>query len=347
VKLTALSCALAFSCGGPATVAPPPERASASPPPAPRAARSAHVDVLAALAADPLERSWVAPGPLQLELGTTPIQAEREGVAVEAVLLDDQGSLVRAGIELPNARFAAWIERTRVFGVMVHEARVLARDGSDFQPGGDEPMQATLRAGARVKRLAHDHDWTRVRYYGQLEIEGWVHDADVSDRAAARDGFGRVPRATQVLTVLPGSTIRTEPKWAAHPLATMADGYFVDALRDVDDSWVEVEYEDSDARVHGFLSKHEPPSRVHRPRESDAIATIAPNAKLVAGTCLYAREGGEAIGFVVGESVAEESPGTRTGWFAVTLDTPWGPITFGAQGPNVDELEKCGPATSP
>jgi len=302
--------------------------------------------VLSSLAADAKERSWIAPGPLQLELGTTPIQAEREGVAVEAVLLDDQGSLVRAGIELPHVRFAAWIERARVFGVMIRETRVLARDGSDFQTG-DAPMEATLRTGARVKRLAHDHDWTRVRYFGQLEIEGWVHDADVSDRAAPRDGFGRVPRATQVLTVLPGSTIRTEPKWAAHPLATVADGYFVDALRDVDDTWVEVEYEDSDARVHGFLSKHEPPSRVHRPRDPETVALIAPNAKLVAGTCLYAREGGEAIGFVVGESLAELTAGTRTGWFAVALDTPWGPITFAAQGANEGELEKCGPASSP
>ena len=140
--------------------------------------------------------------------------------------------------------------------------------------------------------------------------------------------------------------IRSEPKWAARALATTAQGYFVDTIKDVDDTWVEVAYEDGDVRVHGYVSKHEPPGRVHRPHDDENVQVIAPNGRLLGGTCLYGHEGGEAIGYAVANSPAEITAGSHTGWFEVAIDSPWGPLAFAATGANESELATCAP-TSP
>ncbi len=339
MKLTLGPLVSVFACTTTTTVAPrttPIAPVKTSPQPA---APHAVIDVIGALAGNG-ERSTISPGPLQLELGATPIQPAREGDQIDAIVLDDQGGLVRVGIRLPSVRFAAWIERARIYAVVTHDTRVSGRDGSDFTAAGREPVEATLHAGARVRRLAHERGWTRVRYFGQLEVEGWVADDALAEHGPLHDAGTRAWHGGNTLNVVPGSVIRTEPTWSARALATTANGYFVEEDKAVDDSWTIVTYEDGDVRVRGYLSRHDPPGRVHRPHETEGAQTIAPNGKLPAGTCLYAHEGGEAIGYVVVDSEAELAAG-GTGWFAAAVDTPWGPITFAARGPTEAELEKC------
>jgi hypothetical protein len=304
------------------------------------------IDVLAALADTGREVSFIVPGTAQLELGGAVVQAPDGAEPLEVIPLDERGNDVRVGLRLDHARFALWTQRARMLAIVARDQRVEERAGAGFTPYSAEPVEARLRATALVRRLAHEDHWTRIRYLGAVEVDGWVpDDALVDHTPAARTPTGRIPTGRTTLSVFPGVVIRSEPRWAARELAVMANGYFVDQIREVDDAWVEVGYEDGDVAVHGFVSRRDPPGRVHRPHEADPPVVVAPNATAASGTCLYASEAGEPIGYLVGDrQVALDA--THAGWFALSIDTPWGPVTFAARGPTESELVACAPPGS-
>jgi hypothetical protein len=331
-------------CGGPA--APP---ATPAPPAAPRTTADPDrppIDPIAALTPDDAgERSWVVPAPIQLELGGPTISAAGSGRPIEVAPIDRQGNLERVAVRLDHARFSVWIDRAHLLSVLTHDQRIEPLGPPVI--GGD--VEVVLRAGAMVRRLAHRDHATQIRYLGALQVEGWVPDAVLGDRAPARDAVGRIPTGRKTLMVIPGAVIRTEPRWAASELALMANGYFLDSIRDLDEAWSEVSYQDGDVAVHGFVSKRGPPGRVHRWRETDATPVITPTTTVASGTCLYARAGGDAVGYLVGnrpvdldDGSAAGAPGTP-GWWTLTIDTPWGPLGFAARGPARTELVACAP----
>jgi hypothetical protein len=126
--------------------------------------------------------------------------------------------------------------------------------------------------------------------------------------------------------VIPGAVIRAEPKWAGGELATVANGHFVDTIKDIDNAWVEVAYADGDVSVRGYVSRHAPPGRVHRARDPEVPPpTVVPNARLASGTCLYAKRDGDMVGYLVGDREVHLE-GAGNGWWTVSFDTPWGPI---------------------
>ncbi|MBV8756397.1 MAG: hypothetical protein JO257_03940 [Deltaproteobacteria bacterium] len=304
------------------------------------------IDVLAALADGTRDVAWIIPGAAQLELGGAPVQAPDGADPLEVVPLDERGNDVRVGVRLDHARFALWTQRARLLAIVLRDQRVAERPGGGFTPISVEPIEARVRATALVRRIAHQKTWTKIRYSGALEINGWVPDDALGDRTrAGKQPLGRIPTGRTTLAVFPGAVIRSEPQWGSRELAVMATGYFIDEVTPVDDAWSEVAYEDGDVAVHGYLSRRDPPGRVHRPREADPIVPAQTNATAPGGTCLYASENGEAIGFVVGDSPVALEP-THPGWFSLVLDTPWGPIAFAARGATENELATCAP-TSP
>jgi hypothetical protein len=321
--------------------------------PSPRVRHTVHegppIDPVGALSGSGDDVSWIIPGPVQLELGGPPIQAATSTEPIAVLAIEDQGSAVRVGVRLDHVRFAVWTERARLLAIAARREMVRERAG-----GGDfvdlsqaSPVAAEVKPGAHVRRLAHKDGWTQLRYFGALEVAGWVPDDALVDRAAATDPIGRIPTGRQVLMVTPGAVIRTEPRWSARELAVMATGYFLDTIRDVDDSWVEVSYEDGDLAVHGYVSKHDPPGRVHRPQPaSGAVTPTNPTATIASGTCLYARENADPIGYVVGDQHMDLEPTSHTGWYTLLIDTPWGPIAFAAQGPTETDLAACAPPGS-
>jgi len=334
--------ALAFglclaACGGAAAPATPP------PPPAPRRIASdpdrLPVDPIAALTPDDTAvRSWVLPGPVRLELGAAAISTGGSGRPIEVSPIDQEGNLERVAIRLDHARFSVWIDRAQMLAVLTRDQRI---DALGVPAVGSE-VEVVLRAGATVRRLAHRDRSTQVRYQGALEVEGWVPDAVLADRGAPRDGTGRIPTGRKTFMVLPGAVIRAEPRWAASELALMGTAYSLDIVRELDDAWTEVSYEDGDVVVHGFVSRRDPPGRLHHWRDGDLPPTVAPNATAASGTCLYARAAGDAIGYLVGNrAVALDDIGN--GWWSLTLDTPWGPLGLAAQGPSRTELAVCAP----
>ena len=238
-----------------------------------------------------------------------------------------------------------WVERARLLGVIAHDQIASSRPGGEYTPYAAEPIEAELHRGPPVRRLGHSNGWTEIRYLGALEVDGWIPDGALADHGSPGDtSGGRIPTGRPALMVTPGTVIRTEPTWSARQLAVMASGYFVDTIKELDDAWVEVSYEDNDVRVHGFVSKHDPPGRVHKPHEAETPPpAITPNATVATGTCLYAVEEGEPIGYVIGDPPAELAPGRTSGWFAVSLDTPWGPIAFAARGLVDSDLAACAP----
>lgn len=285
------------------------------------------------------EISWIAPGPARIEIAASPIEtASPNAPPVPGTLIDAQGKLVRVAIRLEHARFSLWMDRTRMFGVIKHEQRL--RVGVGAMPNDPQPV---LSRGARVTRLARKDGATLVRYVGALEVEGWVPDEAVSDRGPARQNVGRIPSGTKTLTLLPGSVIRAKPEWSAPQIALAANNYFVDLVKDVDAKWTEIAYRDGDLEVHGFYQRFSPPGRTHRLRDDDAPVPIAPNAKVASGTCLYARTGGDAVGYIVGDRDVALDARTN-GWWSLAIDTPWGPIEFTARGATAQELEVCAPA---
>jgi hypothetical protein len=317
------------ACGGttvPATPPPAPPRHVATEPDRPP------VDPIAALTPDDTAiRSWVVPGPIYLELGAAAIAASGVGRPIEVTPIDEEGNLQRVAVRLDHARFSVWIDRAQMLAVLTRDQRI---DALGVPAVGAE-VQVVLRAGATVRRLAHRDRSTQVRYLGALEIEGWVPDAVLTDRGAPRGGAGRIPTGRKTFMVLPGAVIRAEPRWAASELA-------LDIIHELDDAWTEVGYEDGDVVVHGFVSRRDPPGRLHHWRDGDPPPSVAPNTAAPSGTCLYARAGGDAIGYLVGNRpVALEDIGN--GWWSLTTDTPWGPLGFAARGPSKTELSACAP----
>jgi hypothetical protein len=325
------------ACGGaPLPVKPvspaPPSR------PAPDTDRTP-IDPIAALTPDDdTELSWVVPGPIQLELGGTAIPTGGSGRPIEVAPIDQQGNLERVAVRLEHARFSVWIDRAHLLSVLTRDQRI----GPIGMPAVDGDAQVVLRAGAMVRRLAHRDRSTQIRYLGALQVEGWVPDSALADRGHTRDGTGRVPSGRKTLMVIPGAIIRAEPRWAAGELAIMASGYFLDTIRELDDAWTEVSYEDGDVAAHGFVSRRDPPGRVHRWRETDVTPTVSPNTTVAAGTCLYARPGGEPIGYIVGPRPVDLDE-ADSDWWTLTIDTPWGPLGFSAHGPSKTDLALCAP----
>jgi hypothetical protein len=336
------------ACGG---AAPPVQGGSGPAAHRTRANDPQAVDPIAALAPDreTEQVSWLVPGRAQLEIGGTAIEAPGGDRPIEVGVIERQGGLVRVAVRLEHARFSVWTDRARLFAMMVSDQRVDTGFGSAMGAGaGTEAgeIQVVLRRGARVRRLAHKEGSTQVRFVGAVEVEGWVPDRSVGEAGPRRDRSGHVPSGRQTLMVMPGSVIRTEPRWASTALATLAEGYFVDTVRELDAAWVEVAYADADVSVHGYLSRHDPPGRVHRGKDPETPPPAAtPNAKVASGTCLYARARGEAIGYVVGDRDVElEDLGD--GWWSLAIDTPWGAIAFAAKGAGRGDLTACAPAGS-
>lgn len=304
------------------------------------------VDVIAALGETGREVSYVVPGPAQLELGGALVDAPDATEPLEVVPLEQRGNDVRVGVRLDHARFAVWTQRARMLAIVAHDQRVEERPGGGFTAVSAEPVEARLRATALVRRLGHEGHWTHIRYFGALEVNGWIPDEALVDQTpSGKMPIGRIPTGRATLSVFPGVVIRSEPQWSARELAVMATGYFVDKIKAVDDAWVEVGYEDGDVFVHGYVSRHDPPGSVHHARASDPPTLVAPNATAPSGTCLYAREDGEQVGYLVGDHpVALDA--THAGWYMLAIDTPWGAITFAARGPTESELVACAPPGS-
>lgn len=298
----------------------------------------APVDVIAALSADPQITTVLVPGPAQLALGGTSVDAIEGASNIEVDLLEQQGNDAHIGVRLSTARFAIWTSRARLLAALTRDVRI----EGDFSVGEDA-IEVMLMSGAQVRRLAHEDSRTKIRYVGALEVEGWVADDVLSDRGVpGRRNNGRFPTGRRALMVTPGTVIRTEPKWVGTQLAVMNQSYFLDAVKQLDDGWYEVAYEDADVRVHGFASTHDPPGRTHRRSTGETQpAQYTPNTTVPAHTCLFAD--GEKIGFLVADQQALVEPGARAGWMTITIDTPaWGPIQFEAHGPNETALETCG-----
>ena len=323
-------------------------------PPAARAPAPAHdlplrapVDPIATLAPGLEEPvSWLVPGRIQLEPGSVPIEGPGGTRPFEVSVIDARGGLVRVAIRLGHARFSAWTEQARLFAVVLQSQQIRSSPGSGGYPND---LIAQLRPGAKVRRLARKQTWTQVRFIGPLSVEGWIPEAALG-QAWPRDQLprsGRFASPRKALMLAPGAVIRAEPKWTGRQLAVMASGYFVDTIAEHADGWVEVAYRDGELDVRGFVSKRDPPGRVHRYTDPDVPPTvITANAKLPSGTCLHARAGGEPVGYLVGDAAVELGQGSKLGWWDVAIDTPWGRITFAAGGPDVQSLASCAPPGS-
>jgi len=283
--------------------------------------------------------SMLQPGVMQLELHATPIESPGAAQSTLVSIVAEQGSRVRVTIRLGHARFVVWTERARLLAILKQDERVAPRPG---QPAQASDKHAVLRAGSAVRRLAKKDTWTQVRYSGAIEVEGWIPDAALAEEGPWRATRGRIPTGRKSLTLMPGSVIRFEPNWAARQLAVMATGYFVEMVSEIDEAWSEIAYADGNIAVTGYVSRRDPPGRVHhkRPDPSLAPAPIVPNSKVPSGTCLHARIEGDAIGYLVGDQNVDLADLGR-GWWSVTIDTPWGPIQFAARGLDPVTLATC------
>lgn len=338
--LAAIS-ALCAACGAPVEPAHAPTAAS---PRTPVSADKPPIDPIAALAPpdDGAAVATVIPGPIQLELGRTAI-ASTARKPTKVAPIDREGNLVRVAVRLEHARFSVWLDHKYVLPMIQRDVKIDPPGGPLF--GTD--VELILHAGAVVQRLAHrDRDKkTQIRYDGAIEVEAWIADGALGDAGHPAEHVGRIPTGRPTYMVLPGTVIRSEPRWAGtnNQLALVANGYALDTIRELDAAWAEVGYEDGDVSVRGFVSRHDPPGALHQGRDGD-VAVVTPNAVIASGTCLFARAGGEPIGYIVGDQPVGFDDGGSAGWWEVTIDTPWGPLGFAAKGASKSELFACAPA---
>jgi hypothetical protein len=284
------------------------------------------IDVIATLAKPLSLTATLEPGPAQLEIGGSTLDAPEGTPAFVVDMLEERGNDVRVGVRLGNASFALWTPRERLLVELRQD--VLLDEG------------VTLRAGARVHRLAHEGERTKVRYVGGVEVEGWVPDRMLVDRGPPHRTQATPPTARKKLMVHPGAVIHSEPKWAAQQRAVVSHSYFIEQVEELDAPWSDVVYEDSDVHVRGFLSLREPPGRTHRKPEPEAPTPTPTNTTLPDHTCLYSD--GEQVGFLTGDQPVAVTPGRQVGSLTITLDTPWGPIDFAGKGATERTLETCG-----
>ncbi|CAN5904667.1 hypothetical protein BH11MYX3_BH11MYX3_16750 [soil metagenome] len=325
------------ACGG--SAAPAPTTPKQAPLTRPSTVDLAPADPIAVLAPAVDSVSWLVPGQAQLELDGPPIETPGGGAPIEVTVFGIQGNRVRVAVRLEHARFSLWTDRNRMFAVM--------RTTQRLDVHGMGTAQVTVNAGARVKRIGHKGAATNIRYFGALEVEGWVPDTALADAGPPQEALSRFPSGHRTLMVTPGSVIRSEPRWVGGELAVMANGYFLDLLDELEDGWNEVEYRDRDLSVRGFVSQRLPPGQVHRPRNDATTQPIPviPNTSVASGTCLYARIKGDLIGYIVGDR-AVDLVDAELGWYALSIDSPWGPLTFAARGPTRSDLFACAPVGS-
>lgn len=281
------------------------------------------------------KRTWVKPRAAWLDVGDRASSPDGEADAVEVTLVETGPTLVRVAVNAPAARFVVWVERRDLFGVMARDVDVRA----DFTaPAAD--IGATLRQGAAVEILERTAERSRVRYSGAIELETWVPNDALSAEAEPVDRGG--PSVSgKLLHAAPGMAIRTEPRWGSQLLAALARTYFVNEVRAVDDAWSEVQYSDRAISVRGFASRRDPPVRLAARAPSSApLSGLDLNEKLTAGTCLYARVRGEVVG-IANDYFASTAPADNEGWWNVTMETAWGPMTFAAR--RAGAWESCEP----
>lgn len=304
------------------------------------------IDPLAVLApVDDQPMSWLSPGPISLELGGAGIESPGGSRPIEVALVDHQGSQVRAVARLPHARFSLWSDRGRLFGVIKRDLKISTGPGAN----PTSQMFVMLRAGARVKRLARNPKTkqTQVRFVGGLEVEGWIADDNLADSGPGGGRGSRMHSGKRQAMMIPGSVIRTEPRWGTNTLAVVNTAYMLDTVKEMNDGWIEVTYADGDVSVRGYTSKRQPPGAVHRQKDPDVPPpVITPNAKVAAGTCLYSKRNGDRIGYIVGDNTDVQLDALGNGWWTLAVDTPWGPIPFAAKGPSASALTPCAPAGS-
>jgi len=286
----------------------------------------APVDVIAALSQPLAHTATLMPGTAQLLIGGANLEAAEGTAAIDVDFLEERGNDVRVGVRLTNASIAIWTPRSRLLVELAHDVEL--EDG------------LVLHAGARVARLAHEGQRTKVRYIGAVEVEGWVADNTLVDRGAPHRTRAGTPQGRRKLMVHPGATIRSETQWSGKVLAVVSNSYFIDEVQELESPWREVIYDDSDVLVHGFLSLQEPPSRTYRKREPEPAPQTPPTTTLPDHTCLYAS--GEQVGFLTGAQQVSVTSGSQIGWLTITLDTPWGPIELAGKGATESTLETCG-----
>lgn len=301
------------------------------------------VDPVAELGREDYATGWITPRRLVLVSRGTPLDPPGNLPPQRVQILERHGRELRIGVRQDGARFALWTDTTGLLATLKATVRV----DNDGPRGGPSDTGVELAAGAAVSVLGKTDQRTHIRYLGALEVDGWIPTHVLADRGPRGDRAGYVPRGMRSLTVMPGTAIRTEPRWASPLLAVVGHSYFVDDVKDLGDGKHEVEYADGDVRVRGFVDTHDPPEQV-RGQRHDAPPPIPPTpttATVASGTCLYDQPRGEAVGFIVGDPAVDVEAGTGS-WFTLTLDTVWGPLTFAAQGASTTDLVACAPAGS-
>lgn len=274
-------------------------------------------------------RSWVKPRAARLDLGDKPSSPEYEPSSpIEVMLVEPGPTLSRVAVTTPAARFVVWVERGDLLAV-------LSRDVSTrpAMAPATADIGATLRAGASVDVLERTDERSRVRYSGAVELEMWVPNDALADQGEPIDAQQGMPfQGPKLFHGVPGVAIRAEPRWGTPQLAALARIYFITEVRTLDDGWSEVEYSDRAVTVRGFASRRDPPVRLaSRATASQPSSQLDTNEKLTAGTCLHARARGELVGVTSDVVPVAAVAADREGWWDVTMETPWGPMTFAAQ----------------
>lgn len=298
-------------------------------------------DPVAALVPDAFATmSFMNLGRVQLEIGGPMIESPGGTQPLRVMVIGRQGDQVRAAVDLPTARFSVWTTVNQFYALVQNEQRVKLETAGPVRA----EAFALLHEGARVRRIARRADSTKIRYLGAMQVEGWVPDSALGLTAAARAPMGRLSHARRSQHVSPGTVIRGDTTWAATPVASVSQGYLLDIVKEVGDGWWEVSYEDGEVEIHGFWSRVSAPTSVVVERAPDPPPPlVTPNETIPSGTCLHSQIESDQVGYVVGDVEGELVAAAVPGWWSLALDTPWGPITFGVQGPSVQDLVACAP----
>jgi hypothetical protein len=304
--------------------------------PAPSAFPRPPIDVHALLTAARESAGMIVPGPAQLVVGGTSLQP-LDDTPLEVDLIEERGSEVRLGLRLPHARFAFWTARSHMLGVLTRDEAVQSGPRLDV-PTANRRVAAILKKGTRVLRIGRRDGWTQIQYGEQVQVEGWVTDDAVGDVGLTRSVRRMVGRTR--LNLSAGTAIRVAPQWNARVLARSRYHIVAESIEALADGWYEVFYQDSDVRVRGYLSLRAPPLPYSQRKRPEPQVPLATNATVPADTCLFA--GGEQVGWIVGDRAVLLERGSSVGWFTLTIDTPWGAVSFDARGPTESDLVRCG-----
>jgi hypothetical protein len=242
--------------------------------------------------------------------------------AVPTTVVELAGEDVQIATVRPQLIVTRWLPVSALGRAAITWAAVSPRAGGPPDPA------VRIRIGAKLP--ASEAAWLAVSPDDGLAFAGFVPS---SVRGTIWDVAPAIVDG-QVTSHLTGP-IRAAPRADAAVRATVAWKAAI-TVHGEHAGWFEVTARTDGAEVDGYIERPpppppQPPGRYEFSDDLIEGELVTPPNRWAAGSCLYDRPNGAAVGMILADSPGDAKPAPRQaidGWSALEVTTPWGRVTY-------------------